>query len=183
MIPFVVLMTGLPAAGKTTLSRPLAEALRLPTLRLDSIKEAIFDSVGFGTRAWSDLLTVAGKEIAIRTLPEVGPCVFDVFMPQAEARERLPPLVGEIIEVHCSIPYEKAWERFVRRARSGQRHPGHVDADVSLDFYTSSLIPQRVDLPFELGGPVLVVDTAANVDMRELCDWAARQIARPERPA
>jgi predicted kinase len=178
VIPFVVLVTGLPAAGKTTLSRPLAGALSLPTLRLDSIKEAMFDSVGYGTRAWSDLLTIAGNEIAFRTLPEIGPCVFDVFMPQAEAHERLPPLVSEIIEIHCSIPYDRAWERFVARARSGQRHPGHVDADVSLDFYINSLTPQGVDIPFGLGGPLLVVDTTTDVDMRQVCDWASRQVAR-----
>jgi shikimate kinase len=52
MVPFVVLLTGLPAAGKTTLGRPVAEALGLPDVRSDSIKE-IHCAVTYET-AWED---------------------------------------------------------------------------------------------------------------------------------
>jgi hypothetical protein len=45
--PFVVI-TGLPASGKSTLAQPLAEALGVECLSKDRIKEALFDGLGYG---------------------------------------------------------------------------------------------------------------------------------------
>src|SRR5580693_8216253 len=61
-IPYVVLLTGLPAAGKTTVGRPLAARLRLPDIRSDTIKEAIFDSTDSRSPAWSDFLKLVSKQ-------------------------------------------------------------------------------------------------------------------------
>jgi tRNA uridine 5-carbamoylmethylation protein Kti12 len=48
----LVLVTGPPTSGKTTLARPLAHHLDLPLLGKDAIKEALFDTLGTGDRAW-----------------------------------------------------------------------------------------------------------------------------------
>jgi predicted kinase len=42
----LVLVTGPPAAGKTTVARPLARCLALPLIGKDTIKEALFDAMG-----------------------------------------------------------------------------------------------------------------------------------------
>jgi hypothetical protein len=208
-IPYVVLLTGLPAAGKTTVGRPLAARLRLPDIRSDTIKEAIFDSTDSRSPAWSDFLklvskqtgtylddtilepsavyalnwseflTVVAKNISFGLLPQVGPCVLDVFMPRNEAAERLVPLVGRVIEIHCSVSYELAWNRFTERARSGRRHPGHKDAEVSFGFFRETLAPQQVDRPFRFGDAVLVLDTSQDVDLDYVCDWVTGQTGRP----
>ncbi|HEX8858768.1 MAG TPA: AAA family ATPase [Actinomycetes bacterium] len=47
----LVLVTGPPASGKTTLARPLAFSLGLPLLGKDTIKEALFDTLGNGDRS------------------------------------------------------------------------------------------------------------------------------------
>jgi predicted kinase len=43
----VVLVSGAPGAGKTTVAVPLAAALGLPLLSKDQIKETIFDALDF----------------------------------------------------------------------------------------------------------------------------------------
>jgi predicted kinase len=178
MVPFVILFTGLPGSGKTTLSRPTAEAFHLPILHLDTIKEAIFDSVGYSTRAWSEFVSTVGREIGMRQLPETGPCLLDMFMPLAEARTRLRDQAELVVEIHCDLPYETAYERFSIRARSGQRHPGHLDTEVSFEHYKSALIPYMVDRPFRLGGPVLEVDTSREVDLAALVTWTNQALKK-----
>ena len=41
VLDFVIVVNGVPGAGKTTLARPLARALRVPLLAKDAIKEAV----------------------------------------------------------------------------------------------------------------------------------------------
>ena len=47
---YAILVTGIPAAGKSTMAGFLAEKLKLPVISKDSIKELLFDSVGFRSR-------------------------------------------------------------------------------------------------------------------------------------
>jgi predicted kinase len=49
----LILVTGPPASGKTTLAQPLARQLGVPLLGKDTVKEALFDTLGTGDRAWS----------------------------------------------------------------------------------------------------------------------------------
>ena len=50
--PLVVVVTGPPAAGKTTIAREVAARLRLPLITKDTIKEALFDGLGTADLAW-----------------------------------------------------------------------------------------------------------------------------------
>ena len=52
MVPRVVLLTGAPGSGKSTLGRELARSLRLPFLARDDVRGGLFFSAG----AWTDRL-------------------------------------------------------------------------------------------------------------------------------
>ena len=47
--PLLVIVTGLPCTGKTTLAREIP----LPIIAKDDIKESLFDSLGWSGRDWS----------------------------------------------------------------------------------------------------------------------------------
>ncbi len=51
--PFIIIVTGAPCTGKTTLAQWLADQLHLPLLCKDAIKELLFDELGWSDRAWS----------------------------------------------------------------------------------------------------------------------------------
>src|SRR6266508_4058354 len=55
----LLLVTGAPSSGKTTLAVPLARHLGLPLITKDTIKEALFDTLGTGDHTWSTRLGAA----------------------------------------------------------------------------------------------------------------------------
>jgi predicted kinase len=57
--PHLIVIAGPPAAGKTTLARQIARALRLPVICKDTLKESLFDHLGAGDRAQSQRLGYA----------------------------------------------------------------------------------------------------------------------------
>ena len=60
---YCILVTGIPAAGKSTMARVLSERLKLPVISKDTIKERLFDNVGFQSRAEKAKLGIASMEI------------------------------------------------------------------------------------------------------------------------
>jgi AAA domain len=73
----LVLVTGPPASGKTTLARPLAHHLGVPLLGKDTIKEALFDTLGTGDRAWSRRLGAASYAVLLALARELPTAVLD----------------------------------------------------------------------------------------------------------
>ena len=60
---YCILVTGMPAAGKSTMAKALAEKWNLSVISKDAIKEVLFDHVGFGSRAEKVQLGIASMEI------------------------------------------------------------------------------------------------------------------------
>ena len=58
-----VLVTGIPASGKSTLAAYLSKELRLPMMSKDKIKELLFDTVGFRSREEKVALGMGSMEI------------------------------------------------------------------------------------------------------------------------
>ena len=62
---YCLLVTGIPAAGKSTTAEYLSEYFDLPVISKDRIKEKLYDDVGFRSREEKVKLGIASMNIKI----------------------------------------------------------------------------------------------------------------------
>jgi predicted kinase len=163
----LVLVTGPPGSGKSSLAQPLAERLDLPLLMKDVIKEAIHDGLGRRrlTEDESHLIGAATYEVIWATAALMPSLMIECnFRPDDERQvEHLLALHPSPIEVYCRCAPEVAATRFRLRHEAGERHPVHV-----LDELPIAMI-EEFGRPMGLG-PVIEVDTTESVDVDAVAD-------------
>jgi predicted kinase len=168
----VVLVSGAPGAGKSTLAAPLARALDLPLLGKDTIKERLADSLpdpNGDPMAWSRALGGAAMEL-IWTLAAKAPAVMleANFRPHsAYEREKLLGLNAAIVEVYCRVPPQEAARRYGARSDGPDRHATHTLRHLSPELLA------EFDRPVGLGA-LIEVDTTQPVDVQAVAQ-AVRQ--------
>jgi predicted kinase len=162
----IVIISGAPGVGKTTIARPLARALGLPLFAKDSIKERIHDvlaETGPVETWWSRRLGAAAMEMLWLLAADAPECVLEANFWTGHERQndslRALSAGGKLIEVYCTAPKEEVMRRFRERSAAGERHVVHPDRE---------LTPERWEADFSapIGiGHVLEVDTSTPVDV------------------
>ena len=160
-VALFVVVSGLPASGKTSVAQPLAEALGVRLISKDAIKEVLFDAVGFGGWAWSKTLSRAADAATVRIAQDLDGAVLDNFWYAETVGELLAPLPRPMVEVFCRCDPDVAYERFRRR----DRHPGHADDERDPDSVRVSFFDRADKLPLQMLGPVVEVDTTHTADV------------------
>lgn len=92
----------------------------------DDIKETLYNTLGIGDRAWSIRLgdaTMALLEKLIRDQLAAGRSI--VAEANFHELSDLPPC--RVVQVVCEGEEEELVQRYLERAGSPDRHPGHVD--------------------------------------------------------
>ena len=167
----VVLVNGVPASGKTTVARAVADAKGCPLLALDTIKEAFFAHLGTGDRDFNRLLGRASYQAifaAIAEFPAGTTTVVDAwfgFQPLDVLQSHLARAgITRVAEIWCHAPPEMIGERY--RARLAHRHAGHLG---------ESYVPELVQLAGSarpLGSyPLLEIETTRPLDVPALEQW------------
>src|SRR5215469_12784623 len=152
----LIVVSGAPGTGKSTVAAAVASALRWPLLSLDPIKEALADVLGLGGEDWSDRVGDAAAEIVFRLAAAFPDAVAEGWWRGAR-RERAQREFAGAIEVFCRCDPDTALRRM--RARHGAgRHPIHRDVinPAILDRATGLV---ATVVPLGLGGPLVDVDT------------------------
>lgn len=159
--PRFVIVSGLPASGKTTLAEPLAQTLGIPLLSKDAIKEGLFETVGYGGLARSKTLSRVADAEMMRMARSLDGAVLDNFWHAETVEQLLAPLPRPIVEVFCHCDPDRAYKRFGERIR----HPGHADEERSAGAARTAFFTSAEKLPLQMLGPVVEVDTERPVDV------------------
>lgn len=128
----IVLVSGPPGSGKTTLARELAPKLRLPLIAKDDIKESLFDSLGWSDHEWSRKVGAAVWEVLFMIIGRAAETDASLIVESnfhADQRARIAKIGATFVEVFCFASPETLERRF----RERDRHPGHADDQISLD--------------------------------------------------
>jgi len=168
----LVVVSGAPGTGKSTVAAALAEDLGRALLSLDTVKEALADSLGLGDERWSDRLGDAAAEVVF-TLAEANPRAVLEGWWRRERRARVIERFPGAVEVFCRCDGPLAEDRMRTRHKGGARHPIHRDV------INPAILDRVGELgdttrPLSLGGPLLELDTNGHVDRVALVAWVRR---------
>jgi len=130
----LVIITGLPATGKTTLARDLARRHALPLICKDTIKEPLMDVFASerSSRALSDvsfaLMFAIAKELLALDQSLILEGNFRAGEHEAPLLAVLPAAPPAIVQVLCRADEQERRATLLQRAADASRHPGHRDA-------------------------------------------------------
>ena len=130
----MVIVTGAPGTGKTTLSKKLSERYSIPLVAKDEIKELLFDSIGIGDRQWSLQLSKASYNLLFNFIAKLlmtnNPFIVEGNFYNGEATENFLKLKSitdfKVLQIQCYTEPETLYERYKARDSSGERHQGHI---------------------------------------------------------
>lgn len=175
----VILVNGMPAAGKSTLALPLARTLRLPLISKDVIKETHADLLGAEPppgrtqREWNRALGAAASLTQWALLAHAtGGAVLESSW-RADVRHHVKDGlasagVSDIAEIWCEAPPALLRKRNDERWPS--RHPIHGAPMTDTEWTDMSAYARPLEL-----GPVYSLDTSGPVDIEAVAAWC-RQV-------
>jgi gluconate kinase len=169
--PSFVVMSGLPASGKSTLGRRLSVAFGLPMIDKDDLLEQRFDSETLVLPAERARLSrLADVDFERAGLASRGAVLVsfwrrtEVSTTSGTPTEWLTSL-PDVVEVHCACSPATAAARFLARSR----HVGHGDDRASASALLGQF--QALDRLGPLGlTPVVVVDCETQPDVASVLD-------------
>ena len=164
-VPTIVLVTGHPCTGKTTLAEALAQELKLPLTCRDHFKEILLDTLGWSTEEWSQRLSVASWTLLYQQIErllsahvdQIVESNFDPKYANAKWARLRQQYSFRLIQIRCEASAEVLIARYQERIANGTRHPGHIDRSADAAFL--NLIQQGPMDWVDIESERLAVDT------------------------
>lgn len=130
---YIIAVAGLPASGKSSLAEYLTKETHIPLICKDSIKEALFDTIGFHSRKEKTVLNRASLKIMFYAGKQIIKTGQNVILENNFENDAYPyfemllkdPNV-QCITISVGGDTKVIYERYVKRNRDPSRHRGHV---------------------------------------------------------
>ncbi len=172
----VILINGVPASGKSTVTRLLSDIYGLPLLTIDGIKEPFMARFTDIDRPFNRQLGCAAYE-ALWSIVGQAPanCVWLLdawfgFQPRETLQQLLQQAgVEKVVEVWNQIDPELAVTRYARRLQA--RLPGHPGEEYLPEL---AALAARAE-PMRLG-PVFTIEQQQSLSVDALTDWLEANI-------
>jgi predicted kinase len=160
--PCLIVVSGLPSSGKSTIAKQLQGYLPYPLIAKDTLKELLFDSLGTGDRAWSKRLSGAAYTLLFsQTVDHLRlghSCIIEGNFRWCDLHARFAELRAfepHVVQLHCIADPAVLVDRFRQRASS--RHAGHVDQ--ASDEEITRELRESEQHPLPLPGTLVTCDT------------------------
>lgn len=150
---FCILISGLPASGKSTLGSKIAQELGLAFIDKDDYLERLFHVRGVGDVEWRRQLSRQSDTLFQTDAMAAGSVVLvSHWRPQGGSSLSGTPTgwlaqhFTFVIELYCLCPVKVAAQRFMQR----KRHPGHLDKQKTPAQVLSWMQDYQQQLPLQI---------------------------------
>jgi predicted kinase len=165
-LPRLVVVTGPPGAGKTTIANELRARLGLPLIAKDTLKELLGGELGIEDRVRSQQLGLVVFELIGLVVKELLAQGVSVIA-EGNFTERSTLFSGlarsEIVQVHVTAEPETLRTRLRER---DTRHPVHYDREAADE--VSARAAGGEWRPLAIGGRLIEIDTTVWPDLDEV---------------
>jgi predicted kinase len=170
--PTLVLISGMPATGKSTIAVDLAGHLGWPVFTKDTFKELLFDVAGYDEATFDDIESERMGAQSIALLLTIAESLVNAhvnvvleanFRADLTADQMQPFLEqADVRHVYCALDPDRIVERYAKRLEQDERHPVHGDTGDADELLAA--LREKDYGPIHLPIPILVVNTANGFD-------------------
>jgi predicted kinase len=185
--PLVVIISGPPCSGKSTLANKLSRRFSLPLVMKDEIKETLFDELGIEDREWSKKLGKVSYKVLFALLRQIvssgASCIVESNFSNQYDTDNFLEIKNtspfQVVQIQCKTDGKLLLERFKKRSLSSERHPGHLDHN-NIEEFRQLLLKGKLT-PLDIDGELLWFDSSDvnNLDYSSITSVLEQFISSP----